>query len=88
MANLYIAQLLVAFEADGPSDACDAVVANMSENLMAKGHIAEWSYAAKPGTATFSAPRLIKGFDPRQYIDCAFPEALPSLYDAGEEITF
>lgn len=88
MANFYIAQLLVAYEADGPGESCDKVFAIMSENLLAEGIIKEWSYALNPDTGKYSAPRLIKGFDQRQYVDCAFPEALPGLYDAGEEIAF
>lgn len=57
---VYIAKVLIAFEADSVAEACDAVSAMLSENLQhGSGALLDWSYHADHdgGAYTFTHPR-------------------------------
>ncbi len=43
----YIANVLIAFNADSEGDACDAVSAMLSENLIQSKALLDWSYVEK-----------------------------------------
>lgn len=56
----YIARINIVVEADRAAEACDAVSAAMSENLMASGALIEWAYAmqaAASGDDIYTSPR-------------------------------
>lgn len=57
---VYIAKVLIAFEADEAAEACDAVSAMLSENLQhGSGAILDWSYHADydGGSYSYTHPR-------------------------------
>lgn len=56
---VYIAKVLIAFEADSAAEACDAVSAMLSENLQQGGGLLDWSYHADydGGAYSFTHPR-------------------------------
>lgn len=45
MKKIFVATIKVAVIAENPHEACDAMSAAMSENLIASGGILDWRYA-------------------------------------------
>lgn len=44
MAKVFVATVMIAFEADTVSEACDSVSAMLTENLQQSGVIIDWQY--------------------------------------------
>lgn len=61
---LYIATVRIVIEADNQPEACDAVSAALTENLMQSRAILNWAYPRQPSGGHASPKRVTVPIDP------------------------